>query len=98
MLPACHRCCQDDTQMRLELDKYRHSAQSIKCPECSRSVVLLTVSQACQILSVSRRSVYRWIDEGRVTVFRSATAGVRLCLSSLFVPARARLGKKNSEP
>jgi len=40
--------------------------------------LLVTISQACRIAQVSRRTIYNWIKLGRVTVYRTAGGNVRL--------------------
>ncbi len=49
-------------------------------PRIGRSVSL---EQACQMLQVSRRTVYNWIREGRLQTIRTLGGSQRVLLESL---------------
>ena len=49
-------------------------------PRIGRSVSL---EQACQMLQVSRRTVYNWIREGRLETIRTLGGSQRVLLESL---------------
>ncbi len=49
-------------------------------PRIGRSVSL---DQACQLLQVSRRTVYNWIREGRLQTIRTLGGSQRVLLDSL---------------
>jgi excisionase family DNA binding protein len=52
-----------------------------------------TVAQAAQVLEVSRTTVWRWIDEGRLAAYRLGGRTIRIKrgdLRSLLKPARER--------
>jgi excisionase family DNA binding protein len=49
-------------------------------PRIGRSVSL---DQACQVLQVSRRTVYNWIREGRLRTIRTLGGSQRVLIESL---------------
>ena len=49
------------------------------CPRCNQYVQLLKISKAAKIVDVSSKTIYRYIDEGRVYVVRVAGLTTRLC-------------------
>ncbi len=49
-------------------------------PRIGRSVSL---EQACQVLQVSRRTVYNWIREGRLRTIRTLGGSQRVLVESL---------------
>ena len=49
-------------------------------PRIGRSVSL---DQACQILQVSRRTVYNWIREGRLATIRTLGGSQRVLIDSM---------------
>jgi excisionase family DNA binding protein len=49
---------------------------------------LVTIMEACKIVPVSRRTLYNWINAGKVEYVRTAGGAVRIYADSLFKPAR----------
>jgi excisionase family DNA binding protein len=54
------------------------------CPGCCRQVEMVTPEQAAQIAGVSTRTIYRWIESGRVH-FIEKSGDLRICFSLLRV-------------
>lgn len=54
------------------------------------SRVLVTIAQACEIVGVSRRTIYNWIAGNKVEYVRTVGGSIRIFADSLFqVPKRA---------
>jgi len=53
------------------------------CPECGSQVRMLTAEEAARVGGVSARSIYRWLEAGKLH-FTEAGSGVLVCLNSLF--------------
>ena len=74
------------------------------CPLCQRNVRLLAVARAAMLGSVTRRTIYNYIDNGSVYALRVAGKTLRVCVSCLLVedsvdldahrsPIRSRFGR-----
>ena len=44
----------------------------------------ISIAQACTLVSVSRRTIYNWIDAGKVEYVRTAGGSIRIYADSLF--------------
>ena len=53
----------------------------------------LSIKEACQVVGVSRRTIYNWIAAGKVTYRRTAGGAVRIVASSLWRDASAQARK-----
>ena len=51
---------------------------------------LITIREAMREAKVSRRTIYNWIDKGRLDTCRTVGGSVRIFADSLFVPAKHR--------
>ncbi len=49
------------------------------CPRCNQYVQLLKISKAARIADVSCKTIYRYIDEGRVYIVKVAGLTTRVC-------------------
>jgi excisionase family DNA binding protein len=47
-------------------------------PEAVESPDFVTMTQACRYVKISRRTLYNWIAQGKLTVYRSAGGLIRL--------------------
>jgi excisionase family DNA binding protein len=47
----------------------------------------ISINQACQLVDVSRRTIYNWIQTGKVEFVRTAGGSIRIFPGSLFRPA-----------
>jgi excisionase family DNA binding protein len=56
------------------------------CPECKDYVRLLKVRTAAKLLEVKPRTIYRYIEEGRVFAIKAAGKTYRVCDSCLLKP------------
>lgn len=61
----------------------------------SRQEEYVTIKEAADHLRVSLRSIYRWLDEGKLKYFRAGRS-TRILLSELdrFISENTRLGKE----
>lgn len=44
----------------------------------------VSITQACEVVGVSRRTIYNWIDAGKVEYVRTAGGAVRIFFDSLW--------------
>jgi hypothetical protein len=54
------------------------------CPRCGEYVQLLRVRKAAKIADVSNKTIYRYLDEGKVHCVKVAGSTTRVCSGSLF--------------
>ena len=54
----------------------------IWCPACRRQVEMVTPEQAALIAGVSERTIYRWVEAGRIHVIKDSGV-LLLCLSAV---------------
>jgi excisionase family DNA binding protein len=53
------------------------------CSDCGSQVRMLTAEEAAGVRGVSARSIYRWLESGKLH-FTEAGSGVLVCINSLF--------------
>ncbi len=56
----------------------------------------LSIAQACELVGVSRRTIYNWIAGGKVEYVRTAGGSVRIFVDTLWRDPRA--GAAPTEP
>ncbi len=44
------------------------------CPQCHRQTVWLNVQQACRLIEVDRRTLYRYMEQGKIA-YRQRPSG-----------------------
>ncbi|OLE19892.1 MAG: hypothetical protein AUI36_35255 [Cyanobacteria bacterium 13_1_40CM_2_61_4] len=54
------------------------------CPRCKKYVQLLKIKKAARVADVSCKTIYRYIEEGKVHSVKIAGATTRVCSSCLF--------------
>ena len=70
------------------MDHAIFTGQKIWCPRCKDLRQFLQVPNAARLLDVDRRTVYRYIEEGRVHAFKPAAIGnYRVCSRLSVSPA-----------
>lgn len=47
----------------------------------------VSIQQACELVEVTRRTIYNWLRDGRIEYVRTAGGSVRIIRESLFRPA-----------
>jgi len=52
------------------------------CVECREQVPMIAAEQAARSLGISARTVYRWVEAGRLH-FTEAPEGVLICVNSI---------------
>ena len=50
----------------------------------------LSIMKACEVVGVSRRTIYNWISAGKVEYVRTAGGSIRIFADSLWRDANAR--------
>jgi len=53
------------------------------CPRCKQYVQLLKIRKAAKIADVSCKTVYRYVEEGRVHTVKIAGSTIRICSGCL---------------
>lgn len=53
------------------------------CPVCAKSVVMVTADEAAIVASVSTRTIYRWVEDGKVHFTEGPEDSLLICLDSL---------------
>ena len=53
------------------------------CPRCDRYVQLLKIRKAARVADVSCKTVYRYVEEGRVHIVKVAGSTIRVCSGCL---------------
>lgn len=53
------------------------------CPRCNRYVQLLKIRKAAKVADVSCKTIYRYVEEGRVHVVKVAGSTIRVCSNCL---------------
>ncbi|MDE2754058.1 MAG: excisionase family DNA-binding protein [Gemmatimonadota bacterium] len=43
-----------------------------------------SIMQACELVGVSRRTIYNWIADGKVEYVRTAGGSIRICVDTLW--------------
>ena len=55
----------------------------IACPACAAPTDFLTISRAARVSGVCRRTIYNYVEEGRIQTIRVAGKTTRVCLGCL---------------
>lgn len=73
------------TIQRCELAVTRGGQPALRerCPVCEREVNMLPVELAAKTAGVSPRTLYRWVEQGRVHFQELSDGSVLVCESSL---------------
>jgi excisionase family DNA binding protein len=59
----------------------------------------ISIAQACTLVSVSRRTIYNWIDAGKIEYVRTAGGSIRIFADSLFrTPGMATIAAADRTP
>lgn len=56
------------------------------CPRCNRYVQLLKIGKAARVADVSCKTVYRYVEEGRLHIVKVAGSTIRVCSSCVLKP------------
>ena len=60
----------------------------------------ISIRQACELVSVSRRTIYNWLANGKLEYVRTAGGSVRIFIDTLWRDPvrRPRFGKRSTAP
>lgn len=83
----CTRCHQADDYMPPEISNRVRARQTLVCPSCRREVVLVSIPLAAKIVSRSRKTIYDWMEKGRISFELDAANRRLIWYSSLFHPS-----------
>jgi len=53
------------------------------CRECTDPARMLSPEQAAELRGISTRTIYRWVEAGRVHFAETADGGVSVCVATL---------------
>jgi excisionase family DNA binding protein len=53
------------------------------CQPCGAQVVMITVDEAAQLVRVSARTLYRWVENEKLHFTETAEGGLLICLNSI---------------
>ena len=65
------------------MSRIHFSNNQIWCPKCKEYVSILKIIEAAELANVSRRSIYRYIEDGSIYAVRIAGKTYRVCSSCL---------------
>jgi hypothetical protein len=54
-----------------------------RCPACDDQLTMVTVDQAVEIVRVSARAIYRWVESDQIHFLETAEGRLLVCLNSL---------------
>jgi len=62
----------------------------INCPTCNTLSEMLTIKEAYVFMENSRRTIYRWMDDGKLHIHRGVGGRPLICKTSLLGPPNNR--------
>jgi excisionase family DNA binding protein len=81
---SCSWCHQNDVILFPGVLSAQDTHRSPRCPGCARVITLISITAAAQVVNVSRKTIYQWIEKGLISTVRSAAGRQLVCFSSLF--------------
>ena len=67
---------------KISIRGIRRSGQQ-HCPECGRTVNLISVEEAMAVSGAGSRTIHRWVEQGRVHFTETPNGFLVICLNSL---------------
>lgn len=71
-----------ETNQVLVIRRHRKKVQAWR-PECAELVLMATVDEAATIAGVNARTIYRWVEDGKLHFTETRAGLLLICLSSL---------------
>ena len=76
------------TEIKVETEELyllRRSGKPVRawCPACAAEVRMLTADGAAAAAGVSTRTIYRWVERGKIHFTETGQGQVLICLNSL---------------
>jgi len=68
---------------RVIVIRKRPSCATEWCPECAKEARFLTAEQAASVAGVTTRTIYQWVEAGRVHFLEAVQGKTLICLNSL---------------
>jgi len=68
---------------RLLIIPRRNRAEGFWCDGCKELVTMISSEEAAAIAGVSSRTIYRWVEAGRIHFIETAAGGLRICSNSI---------------
>lgn len=75
-----------DIKMSEKTSLLNSSSDEVWCPRCNEYARFIKISKAAELADVSRRTIYRYIEEGGIYSFKIAGRTQRVCSSCLLKP------------
>ncbi len=85
----CEWCRQADDWSCPRIEVTPKTGHLVRCPECHRDILLVTITRASQIAGVSKQTIYDWIRKGWVRVVVCAAGRKMICYSSMYQLSKA---------
>jgi excisionase family DNA binding protein len=85
---------------RLLIIPRRNNATRLWCDRCKGPVTMISSEEASAIAGVSSRTIYRWVEAGRIHFMETDTGALRICVNSItdrLRSARSRFRDKDPE-
>ncbi|MEW6126565.1 MAG: helix-turn-helix domain-containing protein [Acidobacteriota bacterium] len=57
-----------------------------KCPLCKKEINLFKINEAADFLRVSKKTIYGWIEEGKIYAIKTPGNLYRVCRGCLIKP------------
>lgn len=64
------------------------------CPTCAKQVPMIKVDEAANLARVSSRTIYRWVETGKVHFAETPEGMLWICLNSLALEGHSEDGVK----
>lgn len=70
-----------ETSQVLAIRSQRRRVQAW-CSDCAKSVSMVTADEAATVASVDTRTIYRWVEEGKIHFTEGPEGSLLICLNS----------------
>lgn len=68
------------------------------CSECATHVPMLTPDDAAKLTKVTPRTIYQWVEAGRIHFSEMGIGGLRICLASLPLEGTVQPSRRGGPP
>ena len=71
-----------ETERILVISRGKHPERA-RCEICDKRVALLTIEEAARLAPVSSRTVYRWVEDGKLHFTETSDVRLLICRESI---------------
>ena len=68
---------------QLTVVRSANRAVRVRCEECARQVSMVPPEEAAMLARVTPRTIYRWVEEGRLHFLETQPGQLTVCVESL---------------